>query len=109
MAISHANSGEAVDIRPLGSNLIASQTIALFKSKNLEVMRLVLPKGKGMPLHSVLGDITMQCIEGSIAVVVDGQIKPLGAGQLMYLSGGVEHSLTAVTDASVLVTIAFCK
>ncbi|MDO8457085.1 MAG: hypothetical protein Q7T07_09260 [Burkholderiaceae bacterium] len=109
MAISHALSGEAVDIRPLGSNLIASQTIALFKSKNLEVMRLVLPKGKGMPLHSVLGDITMQCIEGSIAVVVDGQTKPLAAGHLMYLSGGVEHSLTAVADASVLVTIAFCK
>jgi quercetin dioxygenase-like cupin family protein len=109
MAISHALSGEAVDIRPLGSRLIASQTIALFKSKNLEVMRLVLPKGKGMPLHSVQGDITMQCIEGSIAVVVDGQSKPLDAGQLMYLSGGVEHSLTAVADASVLVTIAFCR
>lgn len=109
MAISHALSGEAVDIRPLGSHLIASQTIALFKSKNLEVMRLVLPKGKGMPLHSVQGDITMQCIEGTIAVVVDGQTKPLAAGQLMYLSGDVEHSLTAVADASVLMTIAFCK
>ncbi len=109
MAISHALSGEAVDIRPLGSNLMTSQTIALFKSKNLEVMRLVLPKGKGLPLHSVLGDITMQCIEGSIAVVVDGQARPLAAGHLMYLSGGVEHSLTAVVDASVLVTIAFCK
>lgn len=109
MAITHALSGEAVDIRPLGSNLIASQTIALFKSKNLEVMRLVLPKGKGMPLHSVMGDITMHCMEGSIAVVVDGQANPLLAGHLMYLSGGVSHSLTAVTDASVLVTIAFCK
>ena len=109
MAMSHALSGEAVDIRPLGSKLIASQTIALFKSKNLEVMRLILPQGKGMPMHSVLGDITMQCIEGSIVVVVDGQTKPLAAGHLMYLSGGVEHSLTAVVDASVLVTIALCK
>lgn len=108
MAISHANSGEAVDIRALGAKLTTSQTIALFKSKNLEVMRLVLPKGKGMPMHHVQGDVTMQCIEGSIAVVVDGQSKPLEAGQLMYLSGGVPHSLTAVADASVLVTIAFC-
>jgi quercetin dioxygenase-like cupin family protein len=100
MAISHANSGDALDIHPLGAKLIASQTIALFKSKNLEVMRLVLPKGKGMPMHRV---------EGGIDVVVDGQSKPLGAGQLMYLSGGVPHSLTAMADASVLVTIAFCK
>jgi quercetin dioxygenase-like cupin family protein len=42
-------------------------------------------------------------------VVVDGENKPLVAGQLMYLSGGVPHSLTAVVDASVLVTIAFCR
>lgn len=106
MAMSHANSGEALDIRPLGSQLSASQTLALFKSKNLEVIRLVLPTGKGMPMHAVAGDITMQCIEGSIALVVDGQSKVLDAGQLMYLSGGVPHSLTAVVDASVLVTIA---
>ena len=109
MAISHANSGDALDIRPLGSNLISSQTIALFKSKNLEVMRLVLPRGKGMPMHSVPGDITMQCMEGTIEVVVNGHAKPLAAGQLMYVSGGVPHSLMAVADASVLVTIAFCK
>ena len=109
MAISHATSGEAVDIRPLGDKLTTSQTIALFKSKNLEVMRLVLPKGKGMPMHRVEGDITMHCIEGRIDVLVDGQTRPLGAGQLMYLSGGVPHSLLAVADASVLVTIAFCR
>ena len=108
MAMSHANSGEALDIRPLGAGLSASQTVALFKSKNLEVMRLVLPAGKGMPMHSVQGDITLQCMEGSIALAVDGQNKELRAGQLMYLSGGVPHSLTAVADASVLVTIALC-
>ncbi len=109
MAISHANSGDVLDIRPLGSNLVNSQTIALFKSKNLEVMRLVLPRGKGMPMHSVPGDITMQCMEGTIEVVADGHAKPLAAGQLMYVAGGVPHSLTALADASVLVTIALCK
>ena len=109
MAISHANSGDVLDIRPLGSNLVNSQTIALFKSKNLEVMRLVLPKGKGMPMHSVPGDITMQCMEGTIEVVADGHAKPLAAGQLMYVAGGVPHSLTALADATVLVTIAFCQ
>lgn len=108
MAMTHATSGEAVDIRPLGAKLIESQTIALFKSKNLEVMRLVLPKGKGMPMHSVPGDITMQCMEGTIEVVAGGHAKPLAAGQMMYLAGGVPHSLTAVADASVLVTIALC-
>ena len=109
MAIQHANSGDALDIRPLGPKLLASQTIALFKSENLEVMRLVLPKDKVMPMHSVRGDITLQCIEGSILVVVDGQTKLLAAGHMMYLSGSVEHSLKAVADASVLVTIALCK
>lgn len=109
MAIAHLSSGESVDVRPLGAGIQGAQSIALFKASDLEVVRLVLPKGKGMASHSVQGDITLQCVEGEIEVSVDGRSSVLKAGHLMYLSGRVPHSLTAMADASALLTIALRK
>ena len=34
-----------------------------------------------------------------------GEARRMTAGQLLWLEGGVEHSLTAVVDAQVLLTI----
>jgi len=105
MAIPHADSGQVIDVRPLGPSLANERTIALFKTEDLEVIRLVLPAGKGMPPHKVPGEITIQCIEGRIDVGVDGRSHVLEAGQLLFLQGGVVHGVSALEDASALVTI----
>src|SRR5688572_31348009 len=60
MAIEHAHSGQAVDVQPLGRDLSAQKTTALFKSNDLEVIRLVLLAGKSLPPHKVPGEITVQ-------------------------------------------------
>jgi quercetin dioxygenase-like cupin family protein len=109
MAINHALPGQAIDVRPLGGALATERTTALFKSGDLEVMRLVLAAGKSLPSHRVPGEITVQCIEGSIDVAADGQSHVLRAGQLLYLRGNVLHSVTALESASALVTVALKK
>ena len=109
MAIPHARSGQVIDVRPHGPSFTDERTDALFKTEDLEVIRLVLPAGKGMPPHRVAGEITIQCIEGRIDVTVDGASNHLGAGQLIYLARNVMHGLTAIEDASVLVTIALLR
>ena len=109
MAIPHANSGEAIDVRPLGARLRSEKTVALFKSEHLELMRLVLPAGKSLPPHKVSGEITVQCIEGRIDVTAEGKSHVLHAGQLLYLSGNVLHGVVALEDASALVTVALRK
>ncbi|NCT83408.1 MAG: cupin domain-containing protein [Comamonadaceae bacterium] len=106
MAITHAQPGQAVDVRPLGAGLAQAKTTALFKSFDLEVMRLVLMAGKSLPPHSVPGEITVHCLEGALVVTAEGRSHALAAGQLLYLAGGVVHGVTAVEDASALVTIA---
>ena len=106
MAIPHADSGQVIDVRPLGPSLANERTVALFKTEDLEVIRLVLAAGKGMPPHKVAGEITIQCIEGRIDVTVDGDSNHLAAGQLIYLARNVLHGVTALDNASVLVTIA---
>ncbi len=105
MAISHVTSGEIVDVRAFGSELASHRTSALFKTSTLEVLRLVLLAGKSMPPHKVAGEITLQCLEGLVELTVEGQVQKLAMGQLVFLSGGVMHSLIAIEDSSVLVTI----
>ena len=109
MAIPHAVAGQPVDVRPLGAALRAARTVALFKSDELEVMRIVLLAGKSVPPHAVPGEITLQCLEGRVALTsgagAEAKTEVLSAGQLVYLAGGALHSLLGVEDASVLVTI----
>ncbi len=109
MAIAHAESGQFIDIRPLGGKLAESRTVALFKTGELEVMRLVLTAGKSMLMHSVKGEITVQCLEGEVELAANGQARRMKTGQLVWLAGGVKHALTALIDASVLVTISLRK
>jgi quercetin dioxygenase-like cupin family protein len=109
MAISHAHPGQVLDVRPLGSRLAEQRTSALFKSQDLEVIRLILMAGKAPPPHKVLGELTIQCIEGALSVSVEGTEHVLRAGQLLYLGGGLLHGVVALEDASALVTIALVK
>ena len=109
MAIPHAHSGESIDIRPLGAHLPDEQTVALFKSDDLEVIRLVLLAGKSLQPHRVPGEITIQCLEGKLDVTAEGKSHLLNAGQLLFLSGNVVHGVVALENASALVTIALRK
>jgi quercetin dioxygenase-like cupin family protein len=109
MAIPHAAPGQVVDIGPLGTSLEQATTVALFKSHDLEVIRLVLRAGRSLPPHKVPGEITVQCVEGAIDVRCEGTSHVLRAGQLLYLPGNVLHSVGALEDSSALVTIALRK
>jgi quercetin dioxygenase-like cupin family protein len=105
MAIPHAQSGEIVDVRPLGPALATARTTTLVKSKTLEILRLVVPAGKEIPSHEVSGEVTLLCLEGMVGIPVDGDTRVLEAGQLLYLSSHESHAVRGIQDASVLVTI----
>jgi len=109
MAIPHARSGQIVDILAADGKLPSANSFALFKSEQLEVMRVVLPAGKAFPPHRVAGEITVQCLEGRLDVSVDGASQELRPGQLLHLAGGVLHGLVGLEDSSVLVTIVLGK
>jgi quercetin dioxygenase-like cupin family protein len=109
MAITHASPGQIIDISPLGEQLAESKTVALFKSNDIEVIRLVLLAGKSFPPHTVSGEVTIQCIEGVMSVSASGIDSILRIGQLIYLQGNVLHSVNALENASALITIALVK
>ena len=55
MAINHSLSGEAVNVLPLGEKLPVEKTVALFKSEDLEVIRLVLGGRRDAAFHGEVG------------------------------------------------------
>ncbi len=105
MSIPHANPGEIVDVRPLGTALSAAETKTLVKTKSLEIIRLVIPAGKEIPTHKAKGEVIVQCLEGKIAFTACGITHDLEAGQLLYLPTGELHSLRGTENGSLLVTI----
>ncbi len=106
MALEHLNSSDVADVSPLGAGLAATRSHAPFRSRQLEVARLVMRAGEAMPRHSVEGDITVLCIEGHVALDCPGGERPLTAGKLLFLSGSEPHSVRAIEDSSLLLTIA---
>lgn len=105
MAISHAQPGDVIDVRPLGTALAQVQTRTLFKAESLEVVRLVMAAGKRIAEHRAPGEITVQCLEGRIALTALGRTQELTAGELVYLQAGEPHSVQCIENGSLLLTI----
>ena len=100
MALHHASSGELIDIRPLRGEFKSAITKTLYKSRQLEVFRMVLLAGKTMPAHRVVGEVTVQCLEGSVELEVAGARQLMREGDLECLAGGEIHALEAMEDCS---------
>jgi quercetin dioxygenase-like cupin family protein len=109
MAIPHAKPGEVVDVRPLGSAVASSQTQTLVRTEQMEVIRLVVPKGKEIEEHKAKGEIVVQCLEGRVAFTAFGKTQTLEAGKLLYLPTGEPHSVKGIENASLLLTILLPK
>jgi quercetin dioxygenase-like cupin family protein len=105
MTLLHAKPGEVIYVSPLGTALANTKTETLIKTNSLEVIRIVMTAGKNLPPHAVAGEITVQCLEGRVEFRVGKVRHELTAGTLLFVTGGEEHSLHAIENSSVLVTI----
>ena len=105
MAILHAQSGEVVDVRPLGVSIADSKTTALIKTQHFEVLRMVILASKEIAEHKAKGDIIVQCLEGHITFSTKEKNLELRAGHMLYLKTGEPHSLKAIEDSSLLLTM----
>ncbi|HEV2968647.1 MAG TPA: cupin domain-containing protein [Pirellulales bacterium] len=97
--------GEVIDARPLGAALKTARTTVLLTTDELQIVRVVVAKGKVIPAHLAPGDLVVHCLEGRAAVTALGQTRELAAGQLLQIPAGETHSLAGVDDSSLLLTI----
>ncbi|MES2151478.1 MAG: cupin domain-containing protein [Pseudomonadota bacterium] len=105
MALQHAASGECIELQRGDDDIAHFTSVALAKTEHMELIRLVLPSGREMAEHKVDGELTLQCLEGELAVDAHGVTTLLGPGQMLFLRGGVPHAVRAISDAVALLTI----
>jgi quercetin dioxygenase-like cupin family protein len=105
MAIPHAAQNEVIDVRPFGRPLTEDDSRLLVRTEHLEIFRYALPAGKAIHQHTAAGTMVAQCIEGAVAFSAHGRTQTLAPGDMLWLEDGVPHSLAALADCSLLVTI----
>lgn len=105
MAITHAASGELIDVRPLGAALRHTRSSTLVRADHLEVFRFVLVAGQTAPDHKASGAVTIQCLEGEVELEAHGRTRMLLPGNLVYLADAEPHAVKALKDSALLVTL----
>ena len=103
MALTHAQPGDVIDVRPLGERLRESSTHAILRTEALELMRVILRAGDRWPPRGAPGEMTLQLLEGAAVVEGAGE-RRLEPGQLVLLPAGAVNVLRALQDSSLLVT-----
>lgn len=105
MAIQHAAPGDLIDIRPLGQKLSLRAAETLIRTDHLEVFRYVLPPGKVIQEHAAAGLMIIQCLEGVVEFAAQGRVQEMVPGTMLYLADREPHSLKALEQSSLLVTV----
>jgi quercetin dioxygenase-like cupin family protein len=104
MALHHVCPAEKIHLTPVVDP--AAKTSALVKTDAFEAVHLVLRAGDDISSHSVPGYATVHCLEGAVLLKTAEELR-LAAGDWLYLDRGQEHSVSAIEDSSLLVTILF--
>lgn len=105
MALHHAESGEVIDLAHPPQDVPEDLSTALFKTDDVEVIRRVLQPGQSVPTHEVRGDLTLQCLEGTLMLTAHGQTQAIPKGHLAYVAACEPYALSADTETVVLITI----
>jgi len=103
----HISSGEVINLKTLKKGKSADTSLALVKTKDMEVIRMVVKRGKAIPEHSVEGEVSVQCLKGEVLFRIGEQARTLSKDDWLFLDGGTPHSLHAKEDCILLLTILF--
>jgi quercetin dioxygenase-like cupin family protein len=104
MALHHVRPAEAIRLPSVAEP--TAKTAALVKTDGFEAVHLVVRAGDEIASHSVPGHAMVHCLEGLVLLHTTEEVR-LAAGDWLYLDRDQEHSVAAVEDSALLVTILF--
>ena len=107
MATHHASPGEVVDLETWAEDVPHETSKAIVKTDDMELARLVIRAGQVYPNHNISSSIVVHCVRGEVEITVLGSTQTLETNQLMYLMPNEAHTVKAVVDSVVLLTIHF--
>jgi quercetin dioxygenase-like cupin family protein len=106
MALTHAQPFDSIDLLPLGPRLPLTPGSSPLKSQGLQRMGVVLRASERLPEHHVRGELALQCLQRRAEVPTPRHMMMLSAGQVVLLPAGEPHAVHALSDTSLLVTVA---
>src|SRR5699024_11380891 len=78
----HISSGEVINLKTLKKGKSADTSLALVKTKDMEVIRMVVKRGKAIPEHSVEGEVSVQCLKGEVLFRIDRKSTRLNSSHV---------------------------
>ncbi len=85
------------------------RTLILTKSASMRVAMRVLHAGSALGTHKADGMISVQVLQGRIEFIADGLKSDMRQGHLLVLTGGAPHSLRAIDESAILITMAVAQ
>ena len=82
------------------------RTVILLKTDNLRVIFRSFSEGASLPTHKAPGPITVQVLEGQIEFTAGTRTTPVRKGEVLALESGVPHSVKALSNSAILITVA---
>ena len=71
----------------------------------LRITLVALTPGTALQPHHVAGPVSIQTIRGTLRITTDAGEDDLPAGDLVTLGAGVSHSVLALDDCAMLITV----
>jgi quercetin dioxygenase-like cupin family protein len=71
----------------------------------LRLLLFTFEPGGGLPEHRAPGHVVIHCLRGEVAVEASATQHRLGAGEALVLDPGVPHSVAAVAESEMLLTV----
>jgi len=78
---------------------------SLVKGDGINVALMMLKKGARLQEHHTRAPITVQVIEGKINFVAKGKSQIATAGTIVALDRAIEHSVEAVEESAIVLTV----
>jgi quercetin dioxygenase-like cupin family protein len=109
MATHHAAPGEVVNLATWAGDLPAEHSKIIARTDAMELARLVLDTGEVVGKHHIDGPLVVHCLSGIIDILALERTHTMQSGELLYLPPGEKFTLTARSQALVLITFIFVQ
>ena len=79
--------------------------LSLVKGDGINVALMLLKKGAKLQEHHTKAPITVHLVEGRINFIAGAKVHPLNAGMMLALDRAIAHSIEALEDSALILTV----
>jgi quercetin dioxygenase-like cupin family protein len=79
--------------------------IAIVRHGPVSIMLFVFDRGGTLKEHATEGEVTIHVLDGELEITLGAEVAVLGRGELVSFAPGQPHSVRAVVESEMLLTV----